>query len=93
MFTDLTNTPSLYLKGYGLVGADFSYRTDHWRMSLFGKNLQNTVYYENNARSFSYVAFGGSPRTYGVQLDWQLYELPVGLAAVSFVYAIRAPQT
>jgi iron complex outermembrane receptor protein len=72
MFTDLTNTPALYLKGYGLVDADLSYRADHWRVSLFGKNLQNTVYYENNARSFSYVAFGGSPRTYGVLLDWQL---------------------
>ena len=72
MFTDLTNTPALYLKGYGLEDADLSYRTDRWRVSLFGKNLQNTVYYENNARSFSYVAFGGSPRTYGVQLDWQL---------------------
>jgi iron complex outermembrane receptor protein len=72
MYSDLTNTPALYLKGYGLVDADLSYRTDHWRVSLFGKNLQNTVYFENNARSFSYVQFPGMPRTYGVQLDWQL---------------------
>jgi len=72
VFTDLTNTRALYMKGYGLIDAAVSYKTDHWRLSLFGKNLQNTVYFENNARSFSYVEFGGSPRTYGVQMSYEL---------------------
>jgi iron complex outermembrane recepter protein len=72
VFTDLTNTPALYLKGYGLVDAQLSYKTDHWRFSLYGKNLQNTVYFENNARSFSYVGFPGLPRTYGAQLGYEL---------------------
>jgi iron complex outermembrane recepter protein len=72
VFTDLTNTAALYQRGYGLVDADANYKTGRWRFSLFGKNLQNTLYFENAAKSFSYVEFLGSPRTYGVQVNYEL---------------------
>ena len=70
VYSDLINTPSLFIEGYGLINAEASYKTDRWRFSLYCKNLDNQYYVENNARSFSYAEYAGAPRTYGLQVSF-----------------------
>jgi iron complex outermembrane receptor protein len=71
-FDDFTNTPVLFIPGYGLVDANLTYEQMQWKISVFGRNLANTVYSEQRGRNFAYVEWGGQPRTYGVELSFHL---------------------
>lgn len=70
--TDLTNTPGLAQKAYGLTNANLSFARDDWSVSLFGRNLFNVYYTETKARNFAWGDLGGAPRTYGIRLTYRM---------------------
>lgn len=68
VFTDVLNTRALEQKAYGLFDASLKYTTGMWSVSLFGRNIGNVEYADIKSANTGYNAFGGQPRTYGVQL-------------------------
>lgn len=70
VFTDVNNTPELEQDGFGLIDASISYDSGPIRVSVFGRNLGNTFYADIRSRGTGYQAYGGSPRTYGVQAGY-----------------------
>jgi iron complex outermembrane receptor protein len=69
-FFDPANTklPGLYQPGYGLINARLTYAPAHgdWTVSLWGRNLGNTQYYQNIAvGGLTGIAAPGDPLTYG----------------------------
>lgn len=68
VFTDVLNTPALEQKAYSLIDASLKLTKGMWSVSVFGRNLQNTEYADIKSANTGYNAFGGQPRTYGVQL-------------------------
>jgi iron complex outermembrane recepter protein len=70
-FTDVFNTPIFEQRGYGIVDASVAYAWDDWRISAFGRNLQNTVFSTIIGRGLAYYEAGGQPRTYGVEFSYR----------------------
>jgi outer membrane receptor protein involved in Fe transport len=68
-FTDVDNTPELAQKGYGLLDASLTFKSDKNRsLSLFGRNLTKADYIDVAIGSaFGNLAVGGAPRTWGLQ--------------------------
>ena len=71
-FTNLTNAPQGFQRGWSEVNADITYvdPTGRWRLSLFGKNLSNTIHLLNSnpiAGLFT-VNYYADPRVYGLEL-------------------------
>ncbi|MEA3012548.1 MAG: iron complex outerrane recepter protein [Sphingomonadales bacterium] len=73
MFTDLVNTPQLVVPGHGVWDASLAWEaTDHIRVTAFGRNIANTNYWDLGLTlPFGYIAYGGEPRTYGVELAYR----------------------
>lgn len=69
-FTDVRNVPDLAQDSYGLLDMSLTYRTNNWRMALFGKNLTKTEYADVYSRIFNFQAFGGTPRTWGLEVSF-----------------------
>ena len=71
-FTDLTNNPVGFQKAYGMVDASLSYDEPQgrWKISLWGKNLGNTLRRLSAVPSSGYFTqlYFDNPRTYGVDL-------------------------
>lgn len=67
-FTDVLNTPALEQRAFSLVDASLKFTKDIWSVSVFGRNLANTEYADIYSANTGYNAFGGQPRTYGVQV-------------------------
>jgi len=53
--------------GYGILDGSLSYTVGAWRISAFGRNIQNTVY-GGLTRSLGYFSYPGQPRTYGINV-------------------------
>lgn len=70
---DFGNSPQGIIKAYGLLNASISHVSGPWTVSLWGRNLQNTAYYEAAAISAGWQYFPGYPRTYGVSAFLRLY--------------------
>ncbi|AUN31509.1 TonB-dependent receptor [Niveispirillum cyanobacteriorum] len=70
-FIDTLNSPSLALGSYGLWDASVSYSlNDSYTVSLFGRNLNDAEYYDFGFDGGTHRAvWGGTPRTYGVELS------------------------
>ncbi|GGD77176.1 TonB-dependent receptor [Croceicoccus mobilis] len=66
--SDLANSPELRVDGYGLLNANLTYVADNWSLGIWGRNLANVAYAEAKGRAFSYVEWGGQPRTFGVRV-------------------------
>ena len=63
-------TPELEQDGFGIVDASITYTHGPWEASVFGRNIGNTFYADIRSRGTGFQAYGGSPRTYGVQLGY-----------------------
>jgi iron complex outermembrane receptor protein len=70
VFTDVNNTPQLAQNAYKIIDASLSFDRKHYSISVFGRNLTNTYYADIQSLGQGYQAYGGSPRTYGVQLGY-----------------------
>lgn len=70
-FMDVPNTPELVQPGFGLIDAGINYEIDHFKVSVFGRNIGNTYYADNRSRAAAWQAYGGSPRTYGVEFGYK----------------------
>lgn len=73
-FFDNLNTvlPGLYQPGFGLLNARISYAPTkaNWRISAWGRNLQDKKYFRNVAvGGVTGLATPGDPKTYGIGLD------------------------
>jgi iron complex outermembrane receptor protein len=71
-FTNLTNAPQGFQRGWSELNANLTYQdpTGRWRLSVFGKNLTNTVHLLNSnpiAGLFT-VNYYADPRVFGVEL-------------------------
>lgn len=69
-FTDVANTPELGQDAYGLLDASLTYDSGStWSLSVFGRNLTKSEYIDVAiGPGFGNLAWGGAPRTYGVEL-------------------------
>lgn len=76
-FFDAANTRirGYYQPGYGLTDARITYAPSRgdWDVSLWGKNLANTEYYQNIAVGVSGIAVPGDPRTFGVSFETRFH--------------------
>jgi len=70
VYTDVNNTPELEQDAFGMFDANISYDRGPWQLSVFGRNIGNTFYADIRSRGTGYQAYGGSPRTYGVQMGY-----------------------
>lgn len=68
VFTDVLNTRALEQKAYGLLDASLKYSKDIWSVSIFGRNIGNVEYADIKSANTGFNAFGGQPRSYGVQV-------------------------
>lgn len=73
LFTDLVNTPQLRVPGTGLWDASVTWEpSKRWRVTAFGRNVSNENYWDLGLTlPFGYIAYGGEPRTYGVELAFR----------------------
>jgi iron complex outermembrane receptor protein len=62
----------LAVPAYGTWDAGLTYQpNDHWRATLFGRNLTDENYWDLGlAVPWGYLAYGGEPRTYGIELSY-----------------------
>jgi iron complex outermembrane receptor protein len=71
-FTNLTNAPQGFQAAYHIWDADVTYNEPQgrWRLSLFGKNLENKVHLlnANPIAGLFNANYYADPRTYGVEL-------------------------
>ena len=71
-YTDLTNNPVGFQKGYNVIDASLSYEEPkgRWKLSLWGKNLNDVVRRLSAVPSSGYFTqlYFDNPRTYGVDL-------------------------
>ena len=70
---DFGNSPQGVIKAYGLLNASINHVSGPWTLSLWGRNLHNTAYYEAAAISAGWQYFPGIPRTYGMSVFLKLY--------------------
>lgn len=73
LFTDLVNTPQLVVPATGVWDASLSWEpTDNWRVTAFARNLGNENYWDLGlALPFGFIAYGGEPRTYGIEAAYR----------------------
>jgi iron complex outermembrane receptor protein len=74
LFDIVRNPPEAIEGGYflanGEIGVSFG---DHWRVSVWGKNLFNKLYRTNAQNSsVGWTYFNGAPRTVGLNLAYKL---------------------
>lgn len=70
-FADTINSPSFKIPSYGLLDANIAYTApdDRFRITLFGRNLTDTEFWEYGFDGGSHrFKAGGMPRTWGVEL-------------------------
>ena len=67
IYSDLYNTPQLEQDAYGILNASIGYSNGPYFARLFGRNLENTDYAFIKSIGYGYQAYGGIPRTYGVE--------------------------
>jgi iron complex outermembrane recepter protein len=72
-FGDFANSPQDIIKSYGLLNASINHTSGPWTVSVWGRNLQNTVYDEAGAISAGWQLFPGIPRTFGVTATLKFY--------------------
>ena len=72
IFGDATNSAYTVIDGYALVNASIGYRTPHWEVAVFARNLFNRNYLQNvtvqAGNSGLIVGTPSDPRTFGVTL-------------------------
>jgi hypothetical protein len=65
------NTPLFEQPAYGILDASLAYVQGDWRISAFGRNIQNTVFSTIITKGLSYFEAGGQPRTYGLEVGYR----------------------
>jgi iron complex outermembrane recepter protein len=70
-YTDVFNTPYFQQRAYGIVDASVTYIRDDWRISAFGRNLQNTEFATVILNNAFYFSGSGQLRTFGVEVGYQ----------------------
>jgi iron complex outermembrane recepter protein len=75
-YTDAFNTPYFKQPDYGIIDASVTYTQGDWRISAFGRNLQNTVFSTIITNSAFYFQGSGQPRTYGVEFSYHFGKTP-----------------
>ncbi|MCG8443644.1 MAG: TonB-dependent receptor [Caulobacterales bacterium] len=68
--TDVRNTPIFFQDSYDLLDMSLRYETENVRVALFGRNITDEEYADIRSPAFNAQAFGGQPRTYGVEVTW-----------------------
>lgn len=71
-FSDVNNTPSLAQGSYGLLDASIGLDMESYRVSIFGRNLTDEAYFDIRSTGLSYPAYGGQPRTWGIEISASL---------------------
>ena len=73
LYTDLVNTPTLIVPSHDVIDASLTWKPNEtWRVTAFGRNLGNTNYWDLGlALPFGFIAYGGEPRTYGVEVAYR----------------------
>jgi len=66
--TDFRNTVALRQEAFGLLDASISYDLGPWTFSVFGRNLENSVFVDIRSLGLGYQDYGGQPRTYGISV-------------------------
>lgn len=69
-FTEITNNPQRAIEGHGIFDASLDFATDKWRISLWGRNLNEETYAEIISQAFNLQRFGGQARTYGMEVSY-----------------------
>jgi iron complex outermembrane receptor protein len=69
-FTEVTNIPERAIEGHGIFDASLTYENEDWRVSLWGRNLNEETYAEIISFAFNLQRFGGQARTYGVEVSY-----------------------
>jgi iron complex outermembrane receptor protein len=67
--TAVNNDPDLRQDATHIYDASLNWSTDRWRASLFGRNLTNEYFADVYSIGQNFQAFGGVPRTYGVEVN------------------------
>lgn len=74
-FTDLENAPQGFQPSWSEVDADLTYQdpSGHWRISIYGKNLTNTVHLlnDNPIAGLFTVNYYADPRVFGVEFGFK----------------------
>jgi len=71
-FVDTLNSPSIAVDSYGLLDASVTYDrfAQGWSIALFGRNLTDEEFHDFGFDGGTHRAvWGGTPRTYGVELS------------------------
>jgi outer membrane receptor protein involved in Fe transport len=69
------NNITLFLiDSYTLVDLRLGLKTDTWQVSLWGKNVFNTYYWNDVNPSFDVVSrYAGMPATYGITASYKVH--------------------
>ncbi|MFZ9127390.1 MAG: TonB-dependent receptor [Steroidobacteraceae bacterium] len=74
-YNDAVNTEIIKQEGYGLLDASVGYESANGRtrVTLFGKNLQGTDYFDFALfNALTTQTWGGSPRTWGLRISYSM---------------------
>ena len=71
-YSDVANTEILAQDSYGLFDASLALQRESYRIALFGRNLSDEEYFDIRSTGLSYPTYGGAPRTYGVEISFEL---------------------
>jgi iron complex outermembrane receptor protein len=73
MFVNLVNTPSMKVPAFGLLDASATYELNQrWRITVYGRNLTNTQYWDTGVNfNWGDALFGGEARSFGVELGFK----------------------
>lgn len=69
-FTEITNLPDRAIEGHEIFDASLDYERENWRVSLWGRNLNEETYAEIISKAFNLQRFGGQARTYGIEVSY-----------------------
>ena len=70
-FTEIINNPQRAIEGHSIFDASITYEVNNWRVSLWGRNLNEETYAEIISQAFNLQRFGGQARTYGLDLSYR----------------------
>ena len=71
-YSDVANTEILAQDSYGLFDASLALQRDSYRVAVFGRNLSDEDYFDIRSTGLSFPTYGGAPRTYGVEISFEL---------------------
>ncbi|RZF63652.1 TonB-dependent receptor [Sphingomonas populi] len=71
-FTDVLNTPSLKVNGYGTLGASASADLGKVRVTVFGQNLTDARYFDLANTLLVPIRYGGESRTFGMTIGYKI---------------------